>query len=161
MASRSTWCGQSGRLSAAGRTAPPRGAIAPQLEAIRDGLRVFVDEHPQALRRCCTPAEFQMMPCSLHHDVDDWQASATWGTLTIEQVKWFWAEVRSMSAEERGKLLHFCTGVFALRHGASLMATTASSIASASPATTGLNLADGIRLQYAQAPAVRERGRAP
>ena len=46
-------------------------------------------------------------------DVDDWQGSARYGggyAAASEQVGWFWAEVRAMTQEEQGKLLHFCTG---------------------------------------------------
>ena len=90
------------------------GSIAPQLHAIRGGLDVFVDrELRAALRRCCTPAEFQLMLCGVGDiDVDDWQGSSEYQGYRrdSEQVLWFWAEVRGMSSKERGKLLHFCTG---------------------------------------------------
>ena len=46
-------------------------------------------------------------------DVDDWQSSTKYDggySAESDQVKWFWAEVRRMTSEDRGKLLHFCTG---------------------------------------------------
>ena len=55
-----------------------------------------------------------MLLCStVDIDVDDWEASAEYrGGLAAESelVRWFWAAVRSMSAEERARLLQFCTG---------------------------------------------------
>ena len=90
-------------------------SIEAQVGAVREGLGVFVDDEVRAtLRSCCTVAEFQLLLCGTKEvDVDDWQGSARCGggyTAASEQVGWFWAEVRAMTQEEQGKLLHFCTG---------------------------------------------------
>ena len=76
---------------------------------------MFLDEALVAkLRACCTVAEFQLMLCGAPEiDVDDWQASTEYRggySAGSDQVKWFWAEVRGMTPEERGQLLFFCTG---------------------------------------------------
>ena len=91
------------------------GAIREQINAVRQGLGVFLDEALMAkLRACCTVAEFQLMLCGAPEiDVDDWQASTeSLGGYSAgsDQVKWFWAEVHAMTPEERGQLLFFCTG---------------------------------------------------
>ena len=91
------------------------GAIREQVNAVRQGLGVFLDEALMAkLRACCTVAEFQLMLCGAPEiDVDDWQASTEYRggySAGSDQVKWFWAEVRGMTPEERGQLLFFCTG---------------------------------------------------
>jgi len=91
------------------------GAIREQVNAVRQGLGVFLDEPLMAkLRACCTVAEFQLMLCGAPEiDVDDWQASTEYRggySAGSDQVKWFWAEVRGMTPEERGQLLFFCTG---------------------------------------------------
>ena len=90
-------------------------SIEEQVGAVREGLGVFVDDATRAtLRSCCTVAEFQLLLCGTKEvDIDDWQGSAKYGggyTAASEQVGWFWAEVRAMTQEEQGKLLHFCTG---------------------------------------------------
>ena len=90
------------------------GAIREQVNAVRQGLGVFLDEPLMAkLRACCTVAEFQLMLCGAPEiDVDDWQASTEYRggySAGSDQVKWFWAEVRGMTPEDRGKLLFFCT----------------------------------------------------
>ena len=91
------------------------GAIREQVNAFRQGLGVFLDEALMAkLRACCTVAEFQLMLCGAPEiDVDDWQASTEYlggYSAGSDPVKWFWAEVRGMTPEERGQLLFFCTG---------------------------------------------------
>ena len=91
------------------------GAIREQVNAVRQGLGVFLDEALMAkLRACCTVAEFQLMLCGAPEiDVDDWQASTEYRggySAGSDQVKWFWAEVHAMTPEERGQLLFFCTG---------------------------------------------------
>ena len=90
-------------------------SIEEQVGAVREGLGVFVDDAVRAtLRTCCTVAEFQLLLCGTKEiDVDDWQRSAQYGggyAEASEQVGWFWAEVRTMTPEEKNKLLHFCTG---------------------------------------------------
>ena len=74
----------------------------------------FVDEALRTkLRGCCTVADFQLLLCGVQQiNVNDWQASAEYHGYSPqdEQVGWFWEEVRSMTNEERGKLLFFCTG---------------------------------------------------
>ena len=91
------------------------GTIREQVNAVRQGLGVFLDDALRAkLRACCTVAAFQLMLCGAPEiDVDDWQASAEYSggySADSDQVKWFWAEVRGMTPEERGQLLFFCTG---------------------------------------------------
>ena len=91
------------------------GAIREQVNAVRQGLGVFMNEALMTkLRACCSVAEFQLMLCGAPEiDVDDWQASAEYRggySAGSDQVKWFWAEVRAMTPEERGQLLFFCTG---------------------------------------------------
>ena len=91
------------------------GAIGPQVAAFRNGLGVFVDEDLRAtVRACCSVADVQLLLCGVVEiDVDDWEASAEYrGGLAAESelVRWFWAAVRGMSAEERARLLQFCTG---------------------------------------------------
>jgi len=91
------------------------GAIGAQVEAFRNGLGVFLDDDLRAtLRACCSVADIQLLLCGVKEiDVDNWEASAKYrGGLTAESelVAWFWAVVRGMSAEERARLLQFCTG---------------------------------------------------
>ena len=91
------------------------GAIREQVNAVRQGLGVFLDDALMAkLRACFTVAEFQLLLCGAPEiDVDDWQASAEYRggySAGSDQVKWFWAEVRGMTPEEQGQLLFFCTG---------------------------------------------------
>ena len=91
------------------------GAIHEQIDAVREGLAVWLDDELRAkLRRFCTIAELQLMLCGVTEiDVDDWQSSTKYDggySAESDQVKWFWAEVRRMTSEDRGKLLHFCTG---------------------------------------------------
>ena len=91
------------------------GAIREQVNAVRQGLGVFLDDILMAkVRACCTVTEFQLMLCGTPEiDVDDWQASTKYRggySAGSDQVKWFWAEVRGMTPAERGQLLFFCTG---------------------------------------------------
>jgi len=91
------------------------GSIREQVNAMRQGLSVFLDDALMIkLRACCTVAEFQLMLCGAPGiDVDDWQASTEYRggySAGSDQVKWFWAEVHGMTPEERGQLLFFCTG---------------------------------------------------
>ena len=78
-------------------------------------MAVWLDDELRAkLRRFCTIAELQLMLCGVAEiDVDDWQNSTKYDggySAESDQIKWFWAEVRRMTPEDRGKLLHFCTG---------------------------------------------------
>ena len=91
------------------------GAIRPQVEAFRGGLRVFIsDELSATICTCCTRAEVQQLLCGDDEiDVDDWQRSAQYHPTDYgesKQVRWLWAMVREMSPEQRSKLLLFCTG---------------------------------------------------
>ena len=91
------------------------GTIREQINAVRQGLGVFLDDALMTkLRACCTVAEFQLLLCGAPEiDVDDWQASTKYRggySAGSDQVKWFWAEVRGMTPAERGQLLFFCTG---------------------------------------------------
>ena len=91
------------------------GTIQAQVAAFREGLGCFVDAELRAtLRACCTIAEIQLLLCGVADiDVDAWSASARYEPAAFaysEQVRWLWAMVRDMSAEERSKLLFFCTG---------------------------------------------------
>ena len=84
------------------------------LQAFRAGLGVFVKAPLlRILRRCCTVGEVQLLLCGTPTiDVDDWQTSATTRGYHADskEVRWFWSVVRRMGAEQRARLLHFCTG---------------------------------------------------
>eukprot|EP01051_Picozoa_sp_SAG22_P011671 SAG22_NODE_1145_length_5374_cov_15.659526_4_plen_193_part_00 len=91
------------------------GAIRPQVEAFRAGFQVFVTPELLAqLRQCCTVAELQLLVCGTPEiDLADWRAHTVYGhgyTADSPVVSWFWAAVEEMDAEQRGQLLHFCTG---------------------------------------------------
>ena len=90
------------------------GAISEQVEAVREGLSVFITEDLRAtLLQCCTVADIQLLICGVPTvNVDDWQASAKYDGYSASSrvVQWFWKFVRSSSAEQRAQLLHFCTG---------------------------------------------------
>lgn len=90
------------------------GAISDQVEAVREGLSVFITEDLRAtLLQCCTVAEIQLLICGVTTiDVEEWEASAEYigYSKNSSVVRWFWAFVRSSSAEQRAQLLHFCTG---------------------------------------------------
>ena len=92
------------------------GAIRSQVEAFRTGFQVFVTTALLTqLRQCCTVAELQLLICGTPAiDVADWRAHTHYGqggyTAESPIVGWFWAAVEAMDAEQRGKLLHFCTG---------------------------------------------------
>ena len=82
------------------------GSIREQVNAMRQGLGVFLDDALMAkLHAFCTVAEFQLMLCGAPEiDVDDWQASTEYRggySAGSDQVKWFWAEVRGMTPEEQ------------------------------------------------------------
>ena len=88
------------------------GTIQAQVAAFREGLGCFVDAELRAtLRACCTVAEIQLLLCGVADiNVDTWSASARYVPPTFadsDQVRWLWAMVRDMSAEERSKLLFF------------------------------------------------------
>eukprot|EP01052_Picozoa_sp_SAG31_P024215 SAG31_NODE_2044_length_6580_cov_2.757445_7_plen_769_part_00 len=90
-------------------------AIQPQIEAFLTGLAVFLSAELLAqLRQCCTVGELQLLICGMPTvDTDDWQAHTQYTSGYTEDspvVRWFWTVVEEMSPEERGKLLHFCTG---------------------------------------------------
>ena len=89
--------------------------ISPQVAAFRDGLRVFVNDDLCAkIRACCTVTEVQLMLCGVDEiDVEDWQRSSHYQPTSYgesRQARWLWDVVRNMTAEERSKLLFFCTG---------------------------------------------------
>ena len=90
------------------------GAIKDQVEAVREGLSVFITEDlRETLLQCCTVADIQLLICGVATiDIDDWEASAEYRgySATSHVVQWFWKFVRSSSAEQRAQLLHFCTG---------------------------------------------------
>ena len=79
-------------------------AIKPQVDAVVEGLAVFVsDELRASLRECCTVGDIQLLISGIAElDVDDWEASAryTGYTAESEQVRWFWRLVRAMDAEQ-------------------------------------------------------------
>lgn len=91
------------------------GAIKDQVQAFQKGLGVFFSAPLLVrLRRECTPTDVKLLLCGAPEiDVDDWQASAEYrGRLDrgSAQVGWFWSVLRSMSGNERAKVLDFCTG---------------------------------------------------
>jgi hypothetical protein len=91
------------------------GAIQRQVTAFREGLAVFFDEALLTkLRSCCTVADVQLLLCGTTDiDVNDWESSSRYEPSVYAQspqVVWFWKFVRDMQAEERAKLLFFCTG---------------------------------------------------
>ena len=90
------------------------GAIKDQVEAVREGLSVFITEGlRETLLQCCTVADIQLLICGVATiDIGDWEASAKYRgySATSRVVQWFWKFVRSSSAEQRAQLLHFCTG---------------------------------------------------
>jgi hypothetical protein len=85
-------------------------AIKPQVDAVVEGLAVFVsDELRASLRDCCTVGDIQLLISGVAElDVDDWEASAIYmGGYTAEsqEVRWFWRLVRAMDAEQVQLLL--------------------------------------------------------
>ena len=90
------------------------GAIKDQVEAVREGLSVFITEDlRETLLQCCTVADIQLLICGVPTiDIGDWKAAAKYRgySATSRVVLWFWKFVRSSSAEQRAQLLHFCTG---------------------------------------------------
>jgi hypothetical protein len=80
-------------------------AVRPQVDAVVEGLAVFVgDELRASLRDCCTVGDIQLLISGVAEiDVDDWEASARYeGGYTAEsqEVLWFWRLVRAMDAEQ-------------------------------------------------------------
>ena len=80
-------------------------AIKPQVDAVVEGLAVFVsDELRASLREFCTVGDIQLLISGVAKlDVDDWEASAIYmGGYTAEsqEVRWFWRLVRAMDAEQ-------------------------------------------------------------
>ena len=79
-------------------------AIKPQVDAVVEGLAVFVsDELRASLRECCTVGDIQLLISGVAEiDVDDWEASARYTDYTAEsqEVRWFWRLVRAMDAEQ-------------------------------------------------------------
>ena len=80
-------------------------AIKPQVDAVVEGLAVFVNDELRAgLRDCCTVGDVQLLISGVAElDVDDWEASAIYmGGYTAEsqEVRWFWRLVRAMDAEQ-------------------------------------------------------------
>ena len=80
-------------------------AVRPQVDAVVEGLAVFVsDELRASLRELCTVGDVQLLISGVAEiDVDDWEASARYeGGYTAEsqEVLWFWRLVRAMDAEQ-------------------------------------------------------------
>ena len=80
-------------------------AIKPQVDAVVEGLAVFIsDELRASLRDCCTVGDVQLLISGVAEiDVGDWAASARYeGGYTAEsqEVCWFWRLVRAMDAEQ-------------------------------------------------------------
>jgi hypothetical protein len=80
-------------------------AIKPQVDAVVEGLAVFVsDELRASLRQFCTVVDVQLLISGVAEiDVDDWEASTRYeGGYTTEsqEVRWFWRLVRAMDAEQ-------------------------------------------------------------
>ena len=89
-------------------------AIKDQVEAVREGLSVFITEDlRETLLQCCTVDDIQLLICGVPTvNVNDWQASAEYDGYSASSyvVCWFWKFVQSSSVEQRAQLLHFCTG---------------------------------------------------
>ena len=92
-------------------------SIKPQVDAVREGLAVFLHEGLRAtLRKCSSVSDIQLLISGAAEiDVDDWEASAEYaggGGFDAQSplARWFWQVVREMGAEQRTQLLHFCTG---------------------------------------------------
>jgi E3 ubiquitin-protein ligase NEDD4 len=80
-------------------------AIKPQVDAVVEGLAVFVnDELRASLRQYCTVGDVQLLISGVAAlDVDDWEASAIYKggyTAGSQEVGWFWRLVRAMDAEQ-------------------------------------------------------------
>ena len=80
-------------------------AIKPQVDAVVEGLAVFVsDELRASLREFCTVGDVQLLISGVAElDVDDWEASAIYMggyTAGSQEVRWFWRLVRAMDAEQ-------------------------------------------------------------
>jgi hypothetical protein len=79
-------------------------AVKLQVDAVVEGLAVFVsDELRASLRDCCTVGDVQLLISGVAEiDVDDWEASARYTGYTAEsqEVLWFWRLVRAMDAEQ-------------------------------------------------------------
>jgi hypothetical protein len=80
-------------------------AIKPQVDAVVEGLGVFVsDELRASLRELCTVGDVQLLISGVAElDVDEWEASARYEggyTAGSQDVRWFWRLVRAMSAEQ-------------------------------------------------------------
>ena len=81
-----------------------------------EGLEQLVHDNEllTTLRTCCTVADVQLLLCGAPNiDVDDWMQNTRYDPPQYgngDQVRWFWALVKSMMAEERSRLLLFCTG---------------------------------------------------
>jgi hypothetical protein len=79
-------------------------AVKPQVDAVVEGLAVFVsDELRASLRDCCTVGDIQLLISGVAEiDVDDWEASARYTDYTVEsqEVLWFWRLVRAMDVEQ-------------------------------------------------------------
>ena len=91
------------------------GGYCHQVAAFRSGLAVFFDDELLTkLRTCCTVADVQLLLCGAPDiDMDDWIKNTRYDPpeyANSNQVRWFWALVRSMTTEERSRLLYFCTG---------------------------------------------------
>ena len=90
------------------------GAVQLQIEAFRKGLGVFLKPNVlEEFRQLCDPADAQLLLCGTADiDIDDWLAHTEYTGLSSDApvARYFWDVVRSMSAEHRSKLLHFCTG---------------------------------------------------
>jgi E3 ubiquitin-protein ligase HACE1 len=88
--------------------------IKPQVDAVRTGLDVFVDEALRVkLRKWCTVADIQLLVCGVVTlDLDDWRGATQYVDCdaTSPTVQWFWSVVTQMDPAQRASLLFFCTG---------------------------------------------------
>ena len=90
-------------------------SIRPQVEAVRRGITVVVDEDlMKSIRTHLRVSELKLLMCGTPEiDVDDWETSTTYSggyTTSSNIVQWFWAIVREMDRPRRSQLLQFCTG---------------------------------------------------
>ena len=86
--------------------------IAPQLRQLVAGLHEVV---PRAVLQLFDPSELELLISGMPEiDIDDWAAHTVLqpGGFADDspQVVWFWRAVEAMTAEERCRLLQFCTG---------------------------------------------------
>ena len=88
-----------------------------QTNAFLDGFNQVV---PLEWLKYFDERELELLLCGLQeYDVDDWEKNAVYRgyTRTSKQIIWFWKFVRSITNEQKARLLQFVTGTSRLPHG--------------------------------------------